>query len=57
MVGGMKKNMVLSNMTSCQHKSSIIDWLPKQTTEVHLKKDFLYDNTFEEIINSANKFL
>lgn len=57
MVGGMKKNMVLTNMTSCQNKTSIIEWLPKDTTVVHLKKEFLYDNTFEEIIDSANKFL
>lgn len=57
MVGGMKKNMVLTNMTSCQNKTSIIDWLPKESTKVHLKREFFYDNTFEEIINSANKFL
>ena len=57
MVGGMKKNMVLTNMTSCMNKMSIIDWLPKETTKVHLKKNFIYDNTLDEIINSTNYFL
>ena len=57
MVGGMKKNMVLTNMTSCRNKMSIVNWLPKETTKVHLKRDFIHDNTFEEIINSANSFL
>ena len=57
MVGGMKKNMVLTNMTSCRFKMDIVNWLPKETTKVHLKKDFIHDNTFEEIINSANLFL
>ena len=57
MVGGMKKNMVITNMTSCQNKMSIVDWLPKETTKVHLKQKFIHDNTFEEIINSANSFL
>jgi len=57
MVGGMKKNMVLTNMTSCRNKMSIVDWLPKETTKVHLKANFIHDNTFEEIINSANSFL
>jgi putative glycosyltransferase (TIGR04372 family) len=57
MVAGMKKNMVLTNMTSCQFKMSIVDWLPKETTIVHFKKNFVYDNTIDEIINSTNKFL
>jgi putative glycosyltransferase (TIGR04372 family) len=57
MVAGMKKNMVLTNMTSCRFKMSIVDWLPKETTIVHFKKDFIHDNTIDEIINSTNKFL
>lgn len=81
LVGGMKKNLVLSNITSIFYpinvqvnngkrhlkvqKSAIIDWLPKETTsllvkKVHINENnqmYFLDNSAEQIIQATKRFL
>ena len=81
LAAGMKKNLVLSNITSIFYpmqlfmqngkkhlmvqKSAVIDWLPKETTTLLMKKVhineknqiYLEDNTAEEIIEATKRFL
>tara|TARA_R110000803_G_scaffold209367_1_gene278877 strand:- start:640 stop:1512 length:873 start_codon:yes stop_codon:yes gene_type:complete len=59
MAGGMKKNLVLSNVTSAFNKKSIVDWLPSDTSTVLFKHRVggIRDNSFEELKNSVDKFL
>ena len=57
MAAGLKKNMVLTNMTSCKNKMDIVNWLPKETTKILFKKNWVDDNTFEEITEQINAFL
>lgn len=58
MAGGMKKNMVLSNIAStyANNKMEIVNWLPSNSTCL-FKNNGRTDNTFEEIITAVNKFL
>jgi putative glycosyltransferase (TIGR04372 family) len=61
--GGMKKSLVLSNITSTQengHNPQIIDWLPKETSvTIHKQKtgDDFADNPLDLLISSVEKFL
>ena len=60
-IGGMKKNMVLSNMVSASYKSAITDWLPKESTEVlfksHDEEGLWVDNSFEQLKTAVERFL
>ena len=66
MAGGLKKNLVLTNVASVYQgtnyikKPEIINWLNNEITEVLLKKienEKYVDNTFEEIVNATKRFL
>lgn len=64
MAGGMKKNLVLSNITSILYpieKPVIIDWLSRETTRV-LKKtgnslSEMKDNSFQELVDAVESFI
>ena len=51
MAGGMKKNLVLSNVA----KTHYIEWLPKDTTTVLFKKG--EDNSFGQLRDAVDKYL
>lgn len=58
--GGMKKNLVLSNVMSAVNKKEIVTWLPKETSIVHFKEHDgrgRVDNSFEQLTESINHFL
>lgn len=63
MAGGLKKNLVLSNVVSVfsgnvPPKYDIVNWLPKETSTVLYKRDQIsIDNTLEELTEAINKFL
>ena len=62
-IGGMKKNMVLSNITSvfCNPREDYLDvvnWLPEETSTLLFKNRETYqDNTEAELIEAVNKYL
>jgi len=60
MAGGMKKNLILSNVTSALNKKCIVDWLPKETSIVHFKElvnGRRMDNDINLLINSIETLL
>lgn len=52
MAGGMKKNLVLSNVAGTHY----VKWLPKETTKVLFKNNG-QDNSFEELVSAVDSFL
>jgi hypothetical protein len=63
MAGGLKKNLVLSNVVSVfsgniPPKYDIVNWLPQETSTVLYKQDKVsIDNTIEQLTEAINKFL
>jgi putative glycosyltransferase (TIGR04372 family) len=57
MAGGLRKNMVLSNVVSGQNKPEIVQWLDKNRTEILFKNNKTYDNTLQELIKAGERFL
>ena len=57
MAGGMKSNMVLSNITSGINKPAVVDWLPTDTTICINKEQGVVDNNFDQLKTAVDKFL
>lgn len=56
MTAGLKRNLILSNVTSAFNKIDIVDWLPKERSK-YFFKDNMVDNTFEQLKEAVNYFL
>lgn len=57
MAGGLRKNMVLSNVVSGANKPAIVDWLNPTTTKVIFKRFKREDNTLNQLIDACEGFL
>jgi putative glycosyltransferase (TIGR04372 family) len=57
MAGGLRKNMVLSNVVSGQNKPAIVNWLDKNITEILFKHNKRNDNSLEQLIKGTERFL
>jgi len=55
--GGMKKNLVLSNIVSAMNKFEIVDWLPEDSTSLLFKEAWRVDNSFEQLKEAVDGFL
>jgi len=55
-IGGLKQNMVFSNIVAGSYKPDVVNWLPPETTRC-LYKNGSIDNTLEEIINVVEKLI
>ena len=71
MAGGMKSNLILSNVMSAVEKPAIVDWLPPETSTVIYKRNEklppsdknpkggwrTWDNSFEQLRDAVDKYL
>jgi putative glycosyltransferase (TIGR04372 family) len=55
MTAGLKRNLILSNVTSAVNKMAIVDWLPKERSTSIFKSGG--DNTFDQLKTAVERFL